>query len=422
MSTDPFYGVEVIETGTGSSVVREQKAATCFLIGTAPVGDVHADATERAKYVQNAVIIRSREDAVAAFGEHADGYTLPAALDAIFDQAGSNGIGTIEVVNVYDPDTHANVAEVSNLDIIGGFTAAGKPQGLKIAYDSYQRFGRFCKIIGAPGFTGMTGVRAELETICNRIRARAVLDAPIGVTAQQAIEARGPAGAFDWQFSNRRLIPVWPHMNVVDLASGGERLDPYSSRFIGVWLSTIMEHGYHHSPSNRPIYGIEGSEVPVLYIPGDKQSDVQLLRDAGIVTVEERYGKGPHTSGNRSSAHPTDTDMRNFLHVQFIEDMLDEATIAYLDQHKDRNGSPARIEFLEQGMNDFLKSKMIGDDPALYGGQFRFDRTRTTTASVAQAQFYWKLEYAPVGIMERMTVDRNIDLNLISNALGLASS
>lgn len=421
MSSDPFYGVEVIETGTGSSVVREQKAATCFLIGTAPVGDVHANALERADYIQTAVIIRSREEAAAAFGTHTEGYTIPAALDAIFDQSGPSGIGTIEVVNIFDPDVHTVVGDVTNLDIIGGFTAAGRPQGLMIAYDSYQRFGRFCKIVGAPGFTGMTGVRAELETICARIRARAVLDAPVGVTAQQAIEARGPAGAFDWQFANRRLVPVWPHMNVVDLTNGGERLDPYSPRFIGVWLRTILENGYHHSPSNRPVHGIEGSEVPVLYIPGDGQSDVQLLRDAGIVTVEERYGKGPHTSGNRSSAHPTDTDMRNFLHVQFIEDMLDEAAIAYLDQHKDRNGSPARIEFLEEGLNDFLKSKMIGDDPALYGGQFRFDRTKTTKASVAQGRFFWTLDYAPVGIMERITVDRNVDLERIGDALGLAA-
>jgi phage tail sheath protein FI len=315
---DPYYGVEIIETGSGSSVVTDSKAATCFLIGTAPVFEVHGSDAEIAKYVNKPILIRSREDAVAAFGEHTEGYTLPAALDAIFDQAGANGIGTLEVVNVFDHNVHSTVADVTNLDIIGGFTAAGQPKGLQIAYDSYQRFGRFCKILGAPGFTGMTGVRAELETICNRTRGRAVLDAPIGVTAQAAIEARGALGSFDWQFSNRRMVPVWPHMNIVDLTNGGERLDPYSSRFIGVWLRTIMDNGYHHSPSNRPIYGIEGSEVPVLYVPGDKQSDVQLLRDAGIVTVEERYGKGPHTSGNRSSAHPTDTDMRNFLHVSSL--------------------------------------------------------------------------------------------------------
>ncbi|WP_299773150.1 hypothetical protein [uncultured Tateyamaria sp.] len=419
----PYYGVEVIETGPGSSTVRNQPAATAMLVGTAPIGDVHDTAAKRKDYIETSVIVKTREEAAAAFGEHTNGFTIPAALDAIFDQAKTKGVGEIEVVNVFDPDTHAGgVGDVNNTHIIGNFSASGKPSGLKLAYDSYQRFGRFSKITLTPGFTGLTGVRAEMETICNRIRSRAILDTPTGVTAQQVREARGPSGSFDLQFSNSRLVAVWPHMKVADMANPGQtRLDPYSSRFAGVWLSTIMENGYHHSPSNRPIFGIEESETPVLYIPGDATSDVQGLRDAGIVTVEERWGKGPHTSGNRSSAWPTDTDMRNFLHVQFIEDMLDEGVISFLDQHKDRNGNLARIEFLEEQINDWLKSLMIGDDPVLSGGQFRFDRTKTTRTSVAQGQYFWRLDYAPIGVMERITVDRNIDLNLLGNALQLAA-
>ncbi|KIC38158.1 tail protein [Ruegeria sp. ANG-R] len=423
MPPAPYYGVEVIETGPGSATVRIQPVATAFLIGTAPIDDVHGTVEERANYIQKPIIIKTREEAAAAFGAHKTGFTIPSALDAIFDQAGPKGVGEIEVVNVYDPVVHTGgVGDVTNVDIIGAFSPSGQPSGLKLAYDSYQRFGRFSKILLAPGFTGLTGIRAELETICNRIRARAILDTPTGVTPQQVREARGPSGSFDLQFSNRRLVPVWPHMRVADTANAGQtRLDPYSARFAGVWLKSIMEYGYHHSPSNRPILGIEDSETPVLYIPGDATSDVQGLRDAGIVTVEERWGKGPHVSGNRSSAWPTDTDMRNFLHVQLTEDVLDEGVIAFLDQFKDRNGNPARIEFIEDGINDWLKSLMIGDDPILSGGQFRFDRTRTTNASVAQGQYYWRLTYAPIGVMERITVDRNIDLNLLGNALQLAA-
>ncbi len=419
----PYYGVEVTETGPGSSTVRTQPVATAFLIGTAPIDDVHSTAQEQAPYINKSVIIKTREEAAAAFGAHKTGFTIPSALDAIFDQAGTKGVGEIEVVNVYDPAVHTGgVGDVNNTHIIGAFSASGVPSGLKLAYDSYQRFGRFCKILLAPGFTGLTGVRAELETICARIRARAPLDTPTGVTAQQVREARGPSGSFDLQFSNRRLVPVWPHMVVADTANAGQtRLDPYSARFAGVWLRTIMENGHHHSPSNRPIYGIEESETPVLYIPGDATSDVQGLRDSGIVTVEERWGKGPHVSGNRSSAWPTYSDMRNFLHVQLIEDVLDEGVIAFLDQHKDRNGNLARIEFIEEQINDWLKSLMIGDDPVLSGGQFRFDRTKTTSTTVAQGQYYWRLTYAPVGVMERITVDRNIDLNLLGNALQLAA-
>lgn len=419
----PYYGVEVTETGPGSSTVRATPAATTVLIGTAPISDVHDTPEKRAGFINKSVIVKTREEAATAFGVHTDGFTIPAALDAIFDQSGPKGVGEIEVINVFDPDVHTGgVADVTNVHIIGSFSASGTPTGLKLAYDSYQRFGRFGKILLAPGFTGQAGVRAELETICSRIRARAILDAPTGVTAQQVREARGPSGSFDFQFSNRRLVPVWPHMKVADTANPGQtRLDPYSGRFAGVWLRTIVENGYHHSPSNRAVYGIEGSETPVLYIPGDATSEVQSLRDAGIVTVEERWGKGPHVSGNRSSAWPTDTDMRNFLHVQLTEDMLDEGVIAFLDQHKDRNGNIARLEFIEEQINDWLKSLMIGDDPVLSGGQFRFDRTRTTTGSVALGQYFWRLDYAPIGIMERITVDRNIDLNLLGNALQLAA-
>lgn len=418
-----YYGVEIIETGTGSATVSEQSVATAMLVGTAPIGDVHTTQVERADYINTSVVIKTREEAAAAFGAHTDGFTIPAALDAIFDQAGTAGVGEIEVVNVFDPDTHVGgVSDVTNVDIIGAFSDSGKPSGLKLAYGSYQRLGRFSKILLAPGFTGLTGVRAELETICNRIRARAILDTPTGVTAQQVREARGPTGSFDLQFSNRRLVPVWPHMVVADTANPGQtRLDAYSARFAGVWLSSIVQYGYHHSPSNRPIYGIEDSETPVLYIPGDATSDVQGLRDAGIVTVEERWGQGPHTAGNRSSAWPTDTDMRNILHVQLIEDVLDEGVLAYLDQFKDRNANLARIEFVEEQINDWIKSLTVGDDPILSGGSFRFDRTNTTTTSVANLQFYWRLTYAPIGVMERLTVDRNIDLNLLGDGLQLAA-
>lgn len=421
MSTEPYFGPEINHSDLGTATVAPRPAAIALVVGTAPIGEVHDTAAKRANYLNTSVVVKSREEAAAAFGPQRAGFTIPAALDAIFDQANSNGIGEIEVVNTFDPDTHTSVADVTNLDVIGTFDAAGKPSGLKCAYASYQRLGRFPKIMLTPGFSGMTGVRAELETIANRIRARAILDAPIGAQVQGVVEARGPTGSFDWNYSNRRLVNVWPWMKVVDLETGDERLDPYSSRFAGVWLRTIMDHGYHHSPSNRPIYGIEDTETPVLYIPGDKQSDVQTLRKVGVVTTEERFGHGPHTSGTRSSAYPNDNDMRSMLHAQFIEDMLDEELIHFLDGFKDRNGTAARLEMIEERVNANLALKSTGDDPILYGAEFRFDRQLTTKETVAQGQYSWQRRYAPVGAMERITVNSSVDLDLIGNPLGLAA-
>lgn len=419
---DPYYGAEFVESTINSATVQELKAGTAMLVGTAPIGEVHDTAEKRAGYINKTIQIRSREDAAAAFGPARDGFNIPYALDAIFDQAGPKGVGVIDVVNVFDPDTHLDVNAVTNLDIIGEITASGEATGLKKAYEAYHRFGRFAKILLTPGYSGLTGVRGELEAICNRTRGRAIIDAPAGVTMQQVLEARGPEGAFDLTSNSRRLTYTWPHMKVVDLETGDERIDPYSSRFAGVWLSSIMEWGYHHSPSNRGIVGIEDTAQPVLYIPGDYTSDVQALRGAGVVTTEARYGKPPHTSGNRSAAHPTDSDMRNLLHVQFTEDMLIEEGLHFLDQFKDRNMTPQLIELLEERMNLWLQGKMVGDNPVILDGQFRFDRQKTTAATAAQGQFHFKMPWAPVGIAERISTTQFIDLNLLANAYGLAAS
>ena len=362
--TEPFFGPEVVDRDVGGSFVRELKAATAFIVGTAPIHEVHLSAAERAPYINKKILVRKRTDIATYFGPARDGYTLPQALDAMFDQAEDRGIGTICVVNVFDPDVHKDgnddpdLSQVTNLDIIGAFDVNGVPSGLQCAYSCFQSFGWFPKIMLAPGFSGLVGVAAEMEVISHRIRARALRDAPLGTTPQQVIEARGADGLFNWQSNSTRDILCFPHMMAVnkdDLsANAGKAVaEPYSARLAGVMLRTVVEYGYHHSPSNRPIRGIEDAAQDILYIPGDLQSDMQLLRGAGIVTCEERWGKGPHTSGNRSAAFPVSTDMRGFIHVQYIEDVMDEAVLFFLDEWKDRNANPASIEYIE-GQNKRL--------------------------------------------------------------------
>lgn len=432
-SSERYFGPEVVDVDEGGLLVRELKAATAFLIGTAPIHEVHATPAARAAYINKPILIRRQSDITRHFGPVRDGYTIPQKLNAMFSKARTAGIGTICVVNVFDPAVHKDGANapdpsrVTALDVIGTFDAAGNPSGLKLAYSCYQAYGWFPKILLATGFDGLSGVRAELGVIAGRIRARYLLDAPLGVTVQQVIEARGPSGSFDWQTSDRRAILCWPHMKVVNLdpvspTAGKPIADAYSAHLAGVMLSSVMEYGYHHSPSNRPIAGIEEAAQQVLYIPGDKTSDVQELRGAGIVTVEERWGKGPHVSGNRSAAYPAVTDMRNFIHVQFIEDVMDEAILHFLDEWKDRNANPASLEKVEDRINAYGLSKTVGKDPALYDFRFSFDRKKTTPASIADGWLYWRQDYAPVGLMERLTVERSINIDLIRNALGLATA
>ena len=426
MSTEKHFGPEIVEGTLNGAVVRDRKAATALIVGTFPVHTVYPDASDHAAVINKPILIRRREDAAKMFGPHVDGYTIPRTLDAIFDQDQGKGVGTIEVINVFDPAVHESngtpdVALVSNNDVIGVFAADGAPSGLKHAYASFQRYGWFPKIVGCPGFTLQTGVREELSVIANKIRSRSYIDAPAGVAVQDVIEARGPTGDFDLQTDSRRVIPCYPHMEAADPANdNATMIEPYSATMMGVHLATIMAAGYHHSPSNRPIFGRKPAQQ-VLYTPGFSDDDMQLLRGAGVVTAVEMWGKGPHTAGNRSAAYPSDTDMRSFIHAQFIVDMIDEGVLFFLDEYKDRNASPALLEFVEETINAWLRAKTVGTDPVLVDARFAFDRTRTTVQSYADGRVWFTLRIAPVGIMETLTVERTIDLDLLRNPLGLAA-
>ena len=426
------YGAEIVTVDDGGTTVTELKAATALLVGTAPIQEVHVTPEARAAYINKKILIRRRSDIESYFGPVRDGYTIPTALHQMFDQEGTQGIGTICVVNVFDPDIHVDgesnpdPSQVTNLDIIGAFDASGAPSGLQHAYACYQSFGWFPKLLLTPGFSTQTGVRAAMESIANKVRARFFLDAPLGVTSQQVIEARGDTGEFDWQISSRRAVGCWPYMKFVNLdttsLTAGEAVPLwYSPVLAAIWLRYIVEVGYHHSPSNRSIICEEPAQE-VLYIPGDFTSDVQELRANGVVTCEERHGKGPHTAGNRSLAWPTDTNMRNFLHVQLIEDVMHEAVLHFLDQWKDRNGSPANLELIEDRINAYGIGKTTGKDPALSGFRFAFDRQKTTTATVAEGHYYWTLEWAPVGVMEWLTVNDWINTDMLGDPLGLSTS
>ena len=90
MAANYLHGVETIEVERGPRPVRTVKSAVIGLIGTAPVGAVN-----------KATLTLSEKDA-AAFGSQLPGFTIPQALDAIYD----HGAGTVIVINVLDPATH----------------------------------------------------------------------------------------------------------------------------------------------------------------------------------------------------------------------------------------------------------------------------------------------------------------------------
>ena len=90
MAANYLHGVETVEVERGPRPVRTVKSAVIGLIGTAPIGAVNVS-----------TLTLSEKDA-AAFGPQLPGFTIPQALDAIYD----HGAGTVIVINVLDPATH----------------------------------------------------------------------------------------------------------------------------------------------------------------------------------------------------------------------------------------------------------------------------------------------------------------------------
>ncbi|QCI65630.1 phage tail protein [Phreatobacter stygius] len=429
------HGPEVIERFEAGTVVRDVKAATLYLIGTAPVHVPHATPEARAGYINTDIIVRKKEDAVAAFGAFSAGagYTIPSALHAIFNKDRGQGVGTIIVRNVFDPDVHKEAAapdptKVLPADIIGELTVAGVPKGLEAAMYTYGKFGYFARRLIAPGFSTTLGVRQKMLAVANKIKAHAIADLPPGLTKQGIVAKRGVAQ--DYQASDDRLVYCAPHVKALDAVTADQSLQPLSQHFAGVWNEVVNREegdndgGPAASPSNRAMPDVSGTEIPLAFFPGDYSSDTNFLNEVGIATANMgQFGSGIVTWGAHASTQGAtgQGQVTRWLHVRAMYDVLHEAILFYLMPHVDRRGTPQRIEYIEDQIQQYLNRKER--DGWLYGGRFRFDRSKNTAEEIlGEGRFWYRIDGAPVGIQHRITVENYIDLSLVRSALGLGGA
>lgn len=98
-----LHGVEVVEIDDGPRPIRTVKSSIIGLVGTAPKGPVNTPV----------LIVGSRTEAVTQFGEPGGGFSIPEALDGIFDQAGA----MVVVINVADPTKAEHLTTVAAADM-----------------------------------------------------------------------------------------------------------------------------------------------------------------------------------------------------------------------------------------------------------------------------------------------------------------
>ncbi len=401
-----LHGVETIEIEKGARTIKTVKTAVIGLVGTAPIQDVEAEF----KTVNEPTLILNEIDAVKYFGSKKDGFTIPQALEAIFDQ----GAGIVIVINVYDPAIHENVSAVTKADIIGGVNAVtGKRTGLKAFEDSYSLFGYFPKMILAPVYCEDVAVVTAIKTVCDKIRAIGIVDAPVGTTVQDAIKGRGPTGTINFNTSSDRIILCYPHLKVYNSATDSTVLEPYSSRLAGVIAAKDIDKGYHWSPSNTEINGIVGVEKQLTSMLNDPTSEVNTLNEAGIVTIFNSSGSGYRTWGNRSAAYPSSTSVTNFINIRRTADIIHESVEYSMLQFIDFPIDNGLIDSITESVNAFIRS-LIGRG-ALIDGKCSYNPNKNPVTQIADGHLVFDIEFMPPTPAERISFESFIDIELLKS-------
>ena len=403
MPANFLHGIETIEVSTGTKTIKTVKTAVIGLIGTAPINKVK----DEYKSINTPILITNEEDAALYFGEHEAGFTIPQALNAIFDQ----GAGIVIVINVFDPSVHENVEDVELSDIVGKIEAlTGKRTGLKVFEDCYSEFGYYPKTIIAPVYGEDQVVVNEINIICKKLRAIGLVDAPIGTSVQEAIKARGE-NTINFNINSDRIVLCYPHLKVYDYSSQQIKLEPYSQRLAGVIAAKDIDKGYHYSPSNTNIEGIIGTEKNLTSMINDPTSEVNLLNEAGIVTVFNSYGTGFKTWGNRSSAYPSNTEPINFINIRRTADILHESVEQAMLDYIDLPIDEGLIDTICEVVNQFVRT-LIGRG-ALIDGKCTFNSDKNTSNEIANGHLVFDLQFMPPSPAERITFESFINTDLL---------
>jgi len=401
-----LHGVETIEISKGARTITTVKTAVVGIVGTAPIDDVE----EEYRTINTPTLILNEVEAVRYFGNHKPGFTIPQALKAVFDQ----GAGIAIVINVFDPKKHGVVDAVKISDINGKVSSiTGKRSGMKAFEDCYSLFGYYPKTIIAPVFCEDKAVVTEMNTICNKIRAMGIVDAPVGATVQDVITGRGSEGTINFNTSSERLILCYPHLKVYDSESDSIKLEPYSQRLAGVIAAKDVEKGYHWSPSNTEIQGIVGLERQLTSMINDPTSEVNTLNEAGVVTVFNSYGSGFRTWGNRSAAYPSSTHPTNFISVRRTADIIHESVEYSMLQFIDYPIDNGLIDSICETVNQFIRT-LIGRG-ALIDGKCSFNADKNPATEIANGHLVFDIEFMPPTPAERITFESFIDIELLKS-------
>ncbi|WP_298396711.1 phage tail sheath subtilisin-like domain-containing protein [uncultured Azonexus sp.] len=307
--------------------------------------------------------------------------TLPAAIDAIFDQAGA----MVVVVRV-----EAGIdAAATKSNIIGGVdVATGQYKGVQAFLGAESIVKVQPKILIAPGFSNDMAVVSEMLGIADRLRAVILADGP-NTTDQAAIGYRE-------QFGSARVYVVDPWVKVWDTEANAEALQPASARVAGMIARSDNDRGFWWSPSNTEMYGITGTARSVDFTLGDVNARANYLNENEVATIIQKDGY--RLWGNRTCA----ADPKwAFLSVRRTADMINESLLRAHMWAVDRNITKTYVQDVLEGVNSYLRHlTAVG---AILGGKAWADPALNTPDQISQGKVYFDFDFTPPYPAEHIT-------------------
>jgi len=392
MSDTFLHGVETI-TSPVLSLVNTIKTGVIGLIGTAATGDT------------DTLILCATEKDDVQFGTTG---TIPEALTIIRNITRKTG-ATVLVVSI---GTGTPTPEAA--DFVGAVDAGtGARSGLKCFDAAVTKFGFNAKIFIAPRFSSVGGVKTALETVAEKFKGYAYLEAPTGLTVTEAIALR-TTGAL-WATMSERSKYLYP--NPLD-AAGTERPFSAYSAALRAKLDATSElegGGFWVSNSNNAIDGISGLSVEISASVNDVNSESNLLNAAGITTIFNMYGADFREWGNRNASFPTETGIGTFESTTRAQDLIDDSIeLACLRTFTDKNITQANIDLAVQMVNTYYNS-LIKRGAVLEGSKCLYEASKNSDAEIADGHVVFsKIQTTPTPA-ERITFDKTIDINLLAN-------
>jgi hypothetical protein len=307
--------------------------------------------------------------------------TLPAAIDAIFDQAGA----MVVVVRV---DAGVDAAATKS-NIIGGVdVSTGQYKGVQAFLGAESIVKVQPKILIAPGFSNDMAVVSEMLGIADRLRAVILADGP-NTTDQAAIGYRE-------QFGSARVYVVDPRVKVWDTEANAEALQPASARVAGMIARSDNDRGFWWSPSNTEMYGITGTARSVDFTLGDVNARANYLNENEVATIIQKDGY--RLWGNRTcSADPKWA----FLPVRRTADMINESMLRAHMWAVDRNITKTYVQDVLEGVNSYLRHlTAVG---AILGGKAWADPALNTPDQISQGKVYFDFDFTPPYPAEHIT-------------------